>query len=150
VKTTQKTKKCLRCNHIHKVQNLLRKSEIVKGMTEAVERVKMLQNELAQKELGRSPDLVSERGFSLVKTNDFIQTSVNRSIYAHIIEGAEDNYTLFLEMLVKINARYKKFPRYLIDIMAKSSGIPLSEIPSLIRKALREERLFQKKDLYSV
>jgi len=119
-------------------------------MTEAVERVKMLQNELAQKELGRSPDLVSERGFSLVKTNDFIQTSVNRSIYAHIIEGAEDNYTLFLEMLVKINARYKKFPRYLIDIMAKSSGIPLSEIPSLIRKALREERLFQKKDLYSV
>ena len=64
VKTTQKTKKCLRCNRTHQVQTLLGSGEIVKGMTAAVERVKVLQNELAEKELGRSPGLVSSKGFS--------------------------------------------------------------------------------------
>jgi hypothetical protein len=110
----------------------------------------MLQNELAKKELERIPDLISEGGFSLPKTNDFVQATENRSIDPHVIEGEEDYYPLFLEMLVQIKAKYKIFPRYLIDIIAESSRIPFSELPSLIRKALREERLFQKNEFFSV
>jgi hypothetical protein len=74
VKTTQKTKKCLRCNHTHQVQHLLGKGEIVKGMTAAVERVIILQNKLSRNNLGRNPDLVSEKGFSLPQKDGFTLT----------------------------------------------------------------------------
>lgn len=148
VKTTQKTKKCLRCNHIHQVQNLLGKGEIVKGMTTAVERVKMLQNELARNKLGRDPELMSEKGFSLPLKDDFMQVSEFTS-KDQDFEEEEKQYLAFLTMLCKLNSSYKKFPLYLINIIADEKGIPHSVLPSLIRKAIREKKLKKLNDLYT-
>jgi hypothetical protein len=138
----------MRCNRTHQVQTLLGSGEIVKGMTAAVERVKVLQNELAEKELGRSPGLVSSKGFSLPQKNDFIQASGKHTENDHIIKGEDEYYPAFLEMLGKLKTSYDKFPRYLIDIMAESVGIPLSELPSLIRKALRKKIIVQEDNLF--
>jgi len=55
VKTTQKTKKCLRCGRQHKVSSIINSGEIVRGITKAVEMVQFRQNELAIIELGTTP-----------------------------------------------------------------------------------------------
>jgi hypothetical protein len=149
VKTTQKTKKCLRCNHTHQVHRLLGKGEIVKGMTAAVERVKWLQNNLARNLLGKDPDLVSEKGFSLPQKEVFIQASEHSKTNDTIIEEEEDYYPAFLEMLGKLKASYDKFPPYLIDIMAEEERIPHSLIPILMRKAIKDTKLRKLSDLYT-
>jgi hypothetical protein len=150
VKTTQNTKKCLRCNRTHQVQNLLGKGEIVKGMAAAVGRVKMLQNELARNKLGRDPDLVSEKGFSLPQKDHFMQVSKFTSTDQDFEEEEEEKqYPAFLTMLYELNSSYKNFPLYLINIMADEKGIPQSVIPSLIRKATREKKLKKMNDLYT-
>jgi len=148
VKTTQNTKKCLRCNRTHQVQNLFGKGEIVKGMTAAVERVKMLQNELARNKLGRDPDLVSEKGFSLPQKDHFMKVTEFTSTVQDF-EEEEKQYPAFLTMLCELNSSYKKFPLYLINIMADEKGIPQPVIPSLIRKATREKKLKKMNDLYT-
>ena len=58
VKTTQKTKKCLRCGRTHQVQRILNDGEVVCGMTEAVNSVKRKQNELAIPEFRSGSDFV--------------------------------------------------------------------------------------------
>ena len=150
VKTTQKTKKCLRCNYTHKVYNLLGHGEIQKGMTNAVNRVKELQNELARKDLGKNPELISGNGFSLPQNEEFTQASGKYYFHKQVIERQEDYYPIFLAMLRELKVHYKKFPRYLIDIMAESKGIPRSELSRLIRKAFREKFLDQECDLFSI
>ena len=149
VKTTQKTKKCLRCNRTHQVQNLLGRGEIVKGMTAAMERVKSLQNELVRNNIGRDPELVSEKGFSLPQKDNFTHASENHNTYDKLIEGEEDYYPVFLEMLGKLEANYHKFPPYLIDIIAEEEGIPRPSLPFLVRKAIRDKKLKKLNDLYT-
>lgn len=151
VKTTQKMKKCLRCNHKHQVYRILKDGEIITGMTAALERVKFLQNELARKELGKDPDLISNKGFFLPQNDSFTQaihfpqkTNLNKLD----IESESDFYSVFLEVLRELSADYKKFPHYLIEILAESKGIPHSELSPLIRKAFREGSLIKKEDLY--
>lgn len=56
-KTTQKTKKCLRCGCSHKVSTVINSGVIVKRMTEAVNMVKYKQNEIALNELSTKPNL---------------------------------------------------------------------------------------------
>lgn len=148
VKITQKTKKCLRCNRNHQVEKLLGKEEIVMGMTAAIERVKMLQNELARNNLGRDPDLVSEKGFSLPQKDGLKQVS-EFSSKDHDFEEEENQYPAFLTMLCELNSSYKKFPLYLINIKADEKGIPQIVLPSLIRKAIREKKLKKLNDLYT-
>ena len=64
VKTTQKTKKCLRCGRTHQVKDILSLGEIIYGMTAAVEVVKQKQTELA------IPEFRSEGDFVVI-TNKF-------------------------------------------------------------------------------
>ena len=56
VKTTQKTKRCLRCGRYHKVVTILSTGEIAKGMTNAVNMVKQKQREFSRKEVGEIPE----------------------------------------------------------------------------------------------
>ncbi len=56
VKTTQKTKRCLRCGRSHKVVSINDSGEIVEGITEAVNTVKQKQAEFAIKENGNIPE----------------------------------------------------------------------------------------------
>ena len=44
----------------------------------------------------------------------------------------------FLEMLQFLQLTYRKFPKFMIEIMAENYGIPLQEIKPLITKFRKE------------
>ncbi|MFX1593715.1 MAG: hypothetical protein ACFFB6_06290 [Promethearchaeota archaeon] len=48
----------------------------------------------------------------------------------------------FLEMLRFLQITYKKFPKFMIEIMGESYGIPLNEIKPLMAK-FRKEGILQ-------
>lgn len=148
VKTAQKTKKCLRCNRIHHVQNLLGCGEIVKGLSAAVEKVKALQNDLAQNDLGVDPKLISDNGYSLPQKERLTPKSKKLHIIEQNSKEDGDYYPAFLVMLGELKASYKTFPPYLIRIMAENKGISDANLPSLIRKAIREGLLIQENKLF--
>ncbi|MFX0167311.1 MAG: DUF1922 domain-containing protein [Candidatus Hodarchaeota archaeon] len=132
-KTTQKGKKCLRCGRNHTVSIILNSGEIVNGMSAAVEMVKKRQNELGKKELGHSPELRAFGDFTVAvkKSEDRIRDGDGSS---------EDTIRQFEKMLKEIYSTYKKFPLYIIEIIADNYGIPASELEVLTRS-------FQKKGI---
>ncbi|MFX0019555.1 MAG: hypothetical protein ACFFAK_13115 [Promethearchaeota archaeon] len=124
VKTTQKTKKCLRCGRIHQVRNILDKGEIVYGMTEAVNKVKQQQNSLG------------EAQFSI--ENEFILFSAPKALSDKLTSKEKEDYTLtFQALLNTLASRYKKFPAYMIEILAKDYDIPPLELKLLIRRSIK-------------
>ena len=137
VKTTQKTKKCLRCGHSHKVQNLLNKVETVNGMTNALNRVKYLQNEYGEQELKGTPDFAAEGSFKIVSKNkkDTAILPIKNEDEEDENERLFDSFILLLRELSKI---YRTFPKYIIEMMAEDKNIPQSEISNLIRRSLKE------------
>jgi len=137
VKTTQKTKKCLRCGHAHKVENLLNKAEIVNGMTSAVNRVKHLQSEFSHQELKGEPDFTSEGEFKIVSSNER-----NGSILPLKNDDEDEQlFDSFILMLRDLSKMYSTFPKYIIEIMAEDKNIPQSEISNLIKRALKDGHL---------
>ena len=137
VKTTQKTKKCLRCGRTHQVKNILGLGEIVYGMTAAVNTVKQKQTELA------TPEFRSEGDF-VVATNKFPSRTPVKKSKSKVISD-EDSYKdsknnvnlgfkeQFSEVLLELSKLYGKFPRYMLEIMAENYGIPAKELKLLIR-----------------
>ena len=112
VKTTQKGKKCLRCGRIHIVSNILNSGKIVNGMTAAVEIVKIRQDEFGKKELGHTPEFRAFGDFTVaVKKSKYITTSNE--------ESSKKTTSQFKEMLKEISFSYKKFPLYIIEIIAE-------------------------------
>jgi hypothetical protein len=134
VKTTQKTKKCLRCGRSHQVESLLNKAELVNGITRAVDRVKHLQNEFGYGELNGVPDFATEGGFKIAVSNER-DVHILRPKNGDKEEQLFDSFTLALRELSKM---YKSFPRYIIEIIAENKNIPQSEISILIKRALKE------------
>jgi len=127
VKTSQKTKKCLRCGYTHAVKNILKTGEIINGMTEAVKLVKIKQNELAVKELGHHPDFKT--------TSDFKVDNYQEKVLCSIKTGDDENMfeKKFKKMLIKIASSYKNFPFYILEIMGTEYDIPKSELKYLIK-----------------
>ena len=121
VKTTQKTKKCLRCGRTHQVKNILDKGEIVNGMSKAVNKVKELQNSLGKAQFS------SEKEFVLHFLKRFNS------------EESKNPYVLFQNVLEKLIAKYKKVPCYMVEILAQEYGIPASEIRLLALKYIGKE-----------
>ena len=144
VKTTQKTKKCLRCGRTHKVSSILDSGEIVKGMTEAVELVKARQNELAIQELGTTPEFRAAEDFT-VKSKMKLSSKEGFAIKS---SDDDDNNleALFKKMLLEISDLYDKIPYYILEIMAEDYAIPLSELKMLIRNTQKEGILIQLQD----
>ena len=141
VKITQKTKKCLRCRRNHKVETIKESSEIVLGISTAVEMVKTRQNQLARKELGSDPDL---RAFG-----DFKAASSSSKSYSknQELEKKDGEYlNKFREMLIKIYSMYKKFPIYVLEVIGDNYSIPSSEIKILTRNFLMEGILIRLED----
>lgn len=138
VKTVQKTKKCLRCGRKHQVQDILKNGDIVSGMTEAVNTVKRKQTELATPEFRSGSDFV-------VATH-----SVDRpksSVRALRKNEQEIDYIgNFTEMLLELSKFYKRFPKYMLEIMAKDYGIPAIELKMLIRNAKKSGVLIKNGD----
>jgi hypothetical protein len=130
VKTTQKSKKCLRCGFTHKVSSILDNGEMIEGMTAAVDFVKKRQNELAIKELGHTPEF---RAFG-----DFKVTTLNPK---NQCRGESDSK--FEELLEEISTKYKKFPLYIIEIMAENYGITNADLKDLIKSFKKQGVLVQ-------
>ncbi len=138
VKTVQEVKKCLRCGRTHQVRDILKNGEVVSGMTEAVNTVKRKQNELA------TPEFRSESDF-VVATNTIVRPKNKKKVIKD--EDQEIDYTgKFTEMLLELSKLYKRFPNYLLEIMAKDYGIPVIELKTLIRSAKKSEMLIKNGD----
>lgn len=138
VKTTQKTKKCLRCGRTHQVWDILNDGEVVSGMTEAVNTVKRKQNELAMPEFRSGSDFV-------VATQSVVQPK--KKVNQVRIEDQEINYAeKFSAMLVELSNLYNRFPKYMIEIMAEDYQIPQIELKNLIRNAKKSGELTKNDD----
>ena len=135
VKTTQKTKKCLRCGRTHQVRDVINDGEVVYGITEAVNAVKRKQNELATPEFRSGSDFV-------VATNSFARPK--SSVSALRNSDQEIDYKQkFTEMLMELSKLYKRFPEYMLKIMAENYGIPTLELEVLIRNAKKSGMLIK-------
>lgn len=132
VKTTQKTKKCLRCGRQHKVSSIINSGEIVKGITKAVEMVKTRQNDLAIKELGNAPEFRA--------VDDYVVRSrkIEGITETNTTQDKSDLASKFKEMIHEISGSYTKFPFYVLEIMAENYAIPLLELRFLVKDSLKE------------
>jgi len=138
VKTTQKTKKCLRCGRQHKVSSIINSGEIVKGITKAVEMVKTRQHELAIKELGTTPEFRT--------SDDFTVKSRLKKTFATDNSSNDNDYSSkFTKMLQEISGSYTVFPFYVLEIMAEDFGIPVSELKILV-KAFQKKGILLRQD----
>jgi len=131
VKTTQKTKKCLRCGHTHQVKDILDLGEVVYGMTAAVDTVKQKQTELA------TPEFRSEGDF-VVATNKFPTRTPVKKSKRKVLPDKDSDKTIdfeepFSEILLELSKLYGKFPKYMLEIMAENYGIPALELKLLIK-----------------
>ncbi len=139
VKTTQKTKKCLRCGRSHKVKTVLNEGEIVHGMTLAVDTVKRKQNELAV------PEFRSQNDF-IIDTKSIHNNDISFSYAKAKFSDEPDNSLKFKTLLLNLSKLHRKFPAYMIEIMAEDIGIPSHEIPRLIKKFKKKGFLIPLKD----
>lgn len=138
VKTVQKTKKCMRCGRKHQVQDILKNGEVVSGMTEAVDTVKRKQNKLATPEFRSGSDfIVATRSVDRPKSRKNAFKSKNQEI---------DYRSKFNEMLIELSRLYKRFPEYLLKIMAEDYQIPTVELKTLIRSAKKSGVLIKNGD----
>ena len=138
VKTTQSTKKCLRCGRVHQVREILKNGEVVYGMTEAVNTVKKNQNELAIPEFRSGSDFVVAT-FSVTQPKSRAKAVKNED---QIINYKEN----FVEMLFELSKLYKRFPKYMLEIMAEDYEIPAIELKILIRNAKKSGMLIKNDD----
>lgn len=127
VKTTQKTKKCLRCGRTHQVRTI-KNAETVLGMTAALERVKEKQNQLALNELGKEPDLEGFNTFSIASSIAAPSIPSREHCESEDFEGA------FLNILETLTKKHGTFPKYMIELMAKQHSIPNRELEMLISR----------------
>ena len=143
-KTTRKTKKCVRCRHLNPIESVMDRGEVVKGISIAVELVKQRQNEFAIEELGTSPEFRTLDDFK-------IGTSIQNGV-SMVEEDKDEEYrTKFDRALHELCGLHKKFPFYMIELMAEKYGIPRSEIKILTRAFQKEGRLIKTKEkLYSI
>ena len=139
VKTVQKTKKCLRCGRTHQVQGILKDGEVVCGMTEAVNTVKRKQNALATPEFRSGSDFVVA-----TKSNARPEIRLNSKRTEDQEIDYEDKFT---RMLLELSKLYKRFPKYMLEIMAEDYGIPAIELKTLIRSAKKSGMLIKKDNI---
>ena len=139
VKTTQKTKKCLRCGRSHQVKNVLNEGEIVSGMTLAVNTVKGKQNELAITEFRSQNDFI-------IDTKSIQNNSLTFAYSKKENSDEPDNRLKFKTLLLNLSKLYSKFPAYMIELMAEDTDIPNQELPRLIKKFKKKGFLIPIKD----
>lgn len=146
VKSTQKTKKCLRCNRTHQVKNITW-GVVVKGMSAAIETVKEKQNTLAIKELGEHPDLHTHTDFCIASAKGENMSKSMKKGNKTIQEG-EDYEGKFREGLEQLSKIYTQIPDYLVKMMVEEKLIPFNEGELLIKKFVQLGTLIPLKNNY--
>lgn len=140
VKLTQKTKKCLRCGHMHLVNSLISTGKVVNGITNALELVKK-----KQEDFKGNPQFRADNSFKLVKVNENdtnkqnpqLKTN-NQSIPRTESKQEKNLFIRFKKLLCDLGELHKYFPEYLIEIMADDYSIPKQEIPGLLRMMIKQ------------
>ena len=132
VKTTQKTKKCLRCGRHHKVATIINSGEIVNGMTNALNTVKQKQAEFGLIKGGDTPEFRVAGDFKSSRKVVFTSASKIKELDVN-----EDYSANFKRLLSEVSRSYKKFPYYIIEIMAEEYNIPNNKLKILIPDFLR-------------
>ncbi|HEC37257.1 hypothetical protein LCGC14_0796410 [marine sediment metagenome] len=146
VKMTQKTKRCLRCGRHHKVVSIINSGEIIDGITNAVDMVKQKQTEFATKESGSVPEFRAMGDFKSSNKIKFCTVQKKENLDIN-----EDYSADFKRMLSEISNMYKKFPYYLIEIMAEDYNIPETELKILVRNSITNGILNQaERNLYEL
>ena len=128
VKVGQKFKTCLRCGKRYEVSRIINSGEIINGITNALNHVKVKQNELISQINSKHSELRTE--------NDFIIT-LNHKIQPNqkLCEREKKNIdipNLFETMLNKLSCLYQEFPRFMIELMAEEYHIPKDDLNLLI------------------
>lgn len=148
VKLTQKTKKCLRCGRIHKVNSIKCDGEIVSGITKALKLVKKKQGEL-----NGEPHFEVDTSFSIIKEPERRLNEIKKQHQIEqqnknlLLSKKEENYSIrFKQMLYELANMYATFPKYLIEIMAENYSIPTHRVSEFIRMMLREGDLHYSKE----
>lgn len=138
VKTTQKTKKCLRCRRTYQVRLIQNKGEIIHGISNVVKRVKKLENTL---------------GVSQFTTKTEFSIYSEDKAKKDLSQVSNQHEWLFLDLLKTLSLKYREFPVYMIELMAQDYNIPPRELKILIRNFLKEKKLIlndEKTNRYSV
>ena len=138
VKTTQKTKKCLRCGRSHQVQTILKEGEVVNGMTEAVNTVKRKQSEFI------TPEFRSGSDFVVATSTPPLSKSKVKSVKN--VDQEIEHGQKFAKMLSELSRLYKRFPKYLLEIMAEDYRIPTIKLKTLIESAIKSGILVRNGD----
>ena len=125
VKTTQKTKKCLRCGRTHKVKNILDKGEIVYGMSIAVRLLQDKQNELGLK---------ANTGLVAFNSKNDFKIALNKPQNVSTFLSNNNYSEKFFALLKDLFKQHETFPRYMMEIMAENYRIPNTEINFLIHE----------------
>jgi len=144
VKTTQKTKKCLRCGRSHQVR-LIKNAETVFGMNAAVETVKQKQAGLALARLGKEPDLESFSSFILPANKLKKVTKGSERNGERKDEGTAQSFKRLLEQISSVSTR---FPEHSIQLLADEFGIPKEELPILVSRFIQKGVLRNLKNGY--
>lgn len=143
VRISQKGKKCLRCGRAHVVVNLDKISEVVNGVTAARDRVIQLQNELATQELGGEPALRAASDFYLPISGFKTLSPISRLGADREERGL---FIAFKSVLEKLHQHYKKYPPYLIELLALDRGISKEESKLLMAEFLNKGLLKKTRD----
>lgn len=137
-KTTQKTKKCLRCGRFHRVSDISNNGNLVRGMKNTLEIIKKRQEEFAIEAVGQVPEFRSQFDFKLIQ-----EFKYQKNLHAE----DNDNYERkFQEMLIELTKLYKTFPLYIIEIWAEKYRIPNEELKILMRNLQRQGILIKVKN----
>jgi hypothetical protein len=144
VKLGQKTKTCFRCGKRYQVSRISNSGEIVKGITNALNYVKVKQNELMSNAIDKKHDLRTENDFT-------IAINQKDQYYEKLIEHKKeekDTINLFDNILKSLSRLYKEFPRFMIEIMAEDFNIPKEDLNILINNFKLNGSLIEVKNQY--
>jgi hypothetical protein len=130
------TKRCPRCKYRHQVKNI-KPTIIVKGMTAALNEVKMKQNEFAIEKLGMKPDLKSENDFCIAINIDHPIKIIKNNQKDET--GEIDYEENFYKLLIELSRSYKEFPVFMIELLIKDFNIPKKELKFLIKSSIRKK-----------
>jgi hypothetical protein len=116
----------------HRVANLPGPTEVIYGLTNAIDAVKDRQHTLAIQETGHAPALKNDIEFR-VETCSAKPSYVAKTFLG--VDNSEDEYVEEFKILIQdLFTKFKRFPRYMIHIVSTEYHIPDSEIPLLLSR----------------
>jgi len=117
-------------NRVHQVAKLPGDTEIVYGMSKAIDAVKQRQNALAILETGHTPDLRGNSDFHVASYSIEHLEPHKKPLNS---DGIDIDYAEAFKALLKdLFLKFNRFPGYMILMMTPDYHIPEPEVPILL------------------